>query len=708
VSDEGASQQRWAELAEQIRDHQFAYYVRDAPTVSDGEYDQLMRDLEALETEHPEVRVPDSPTQTVGGTFSTKFAEVDHVERMLSLDNAFSADDVAAWAARVGREVGATPVHYLCELKIDGLAIALLYESGRLVRGATRGDGRTGEDVTLNVRTIEGIPHVLAGADHPALLEVRGEVFFPVELFTELNAALVAAGKSPFANPRNAAAGSLRQKDPRVTAIRPLRMFAHGLGAVRWPDSRPVEGAGLERQSEAYDLMRGWGIPVSSHSRVVDNLAGVQEMIAYFGEHRHVVEHEIDGIVVKVDEIDAQRVLGSTSRAPRWAIAFKYPPEEVNTKLLSIEVGVGRTGRITPFAVMEPVLVAGSTVSRATLHNASEVVRKGVLIGDTVVLRKAGDVIPEIIGPVPDLRDGTERAFVMPTVCPSCGTPIAPAKEGDVDLRCPNAEHCPAQLIERIAFIGARGAMDIESLGYESATALVTSGVLTSESGLFDLTAADLQRTEFFTLRVDSAAAGVNRAAGDLSTIGHKVLANLQEAKDRPLWRVLVALSIRHVGPTAARALAQEFGSLDVIRSAGQGELAAVEGVGPIIAEAVESWFAEPWHTRIVEAWRASGVSMLDERDASIDRTLEGLTVVVTGSLAAFSRDGAKEAILTRGGKAAGSVSKSTDYVVVGENAGSKHDKALQLGLPILDEAQFVALLARGPGALPVDGEDPE
>jgi len=706
--DEATARHRWAELAEQIRDHQFAYYVRDAPTVSDGEYDQLMHDLEALEAAHPELRVPDSPTQTVGGTFSTEFAAVDHVERMLSLDNAFSADDVAAWAARVGRELGASPVHYLCELKIDGLAIALLYENGRLARGATRGDGRTGEDVTLNVRTIKGIPHVLAGADHPALLEVRGEVFFPVELFTQLNAALVAAGKSPFANPRNAAAGSLRQKDPRVTASRPLRMYAHGLGAVRWPDSRPVEGTGLSRQSEAYDLMRGWGIPVSAHSRVVDDLAGVQETIAYFGDHRHDVEHEIDGIVVKVDEIDAQRVLGSTSRAPRWAIAFKYPPEEVTTKLLSIEVGVGRTGRITPFAVMEPVLVAGSTVSRATLHNASEVVRKGVLIGDTVVLRKAGDVIPEIIGPVTELRDGTEKPFVMPTLCPSCRTPIAPAKEGDVDLRCPNAEHCPAQLIERIAFIGSRGAMDIESLGYESATALVTSGVLTSESGLFDLTAADLRRIELFTLRVDSAAGGVKRAAGDLSTIGHKLRANLQEAKDRPLWRVLVALSIRHVGPTAARGLAQEFGSLDRIVEASEAKLSAVEGVGPIIAEAVESWFAEDWHSRIVDAWRASGVSMIDERDASTDRTLEGLTVVVTGSLEAFSRDGAKEAILARGGKAAGSVSKNTDYVVVGANAGSKQDKAVQLGLPILDEAHFVALLEGGPSAVRGPGSESE
>ena len=706
--DSGAGRQRWSELAEQIRDHQFGYYVRDAPTVSDGEYDDLMRELEALEAEHPELRVPDSPTQTVGGTFSTQFAAVDHVERMLSLDNAFSVADVAAWAERVHRELGVTPVHYLCELKIDGLAISLLYQNGRLVRGATRGDGRTGEDVTLNVRTIEGIPHVLAGADHPSLLEVRGEVFFPVELFTELNASLVAAGKVPFANPRNAAAGSLRQKDPRVTAGRPLRMYAHGLGAVRWPDSRSADDAGLERQSQAYDLLQSWGIPVSSRSRVVDDVAGVQGTITYFGEHRHDVEHEIDGVVVKVDEISAQRVLGATSRAPRWAIAFKYPPEEVTTKLLSIEVGVGRTGRITPFAVMEPVLVAGSTVSRATLHNASEVARKGVLIGDTVVLRKAGDVIPEIISPVVDLRDGTEKPFVMPTLCPSCRTPIAPAKEGDVDLRCPNSEHCPAQLIERIAFIGSRRAMDIETLGYESATALVTSGVLTSESGLFDLTAAALQRIELFTLSVDSATGGVKRAAGDLSTIGHKLLANLREAKDRPLWRVLVALSIRHVGPTAARALAQEFGSLDAIRSAAQGELAAVEGVGPIIAEAVESWFAEEWHARIVEKWRAAGVSMRDERDATTERTLDGLTLVVTGSLDAFSRDGAKEAIVARGGKPAQSVSNNTDYVVVGANAGSKHDKALQLGLPILDEAQFVAVLARGPAALLGDGEEPE
>ncbi|NMR21663.1 NAD-dependent DNA ligase LigA [Cellulomonas fimi] len=707
--DEAAARRRWTGLAEQVRDHQFAYYVRDAPTVSDGEYDGLLRRLEALEDHYEQfgLRTPESPTQKVGGTFSTDFAAVDHVERMLSLDNAFSEDDLTGWAERVQRDLdGASAgMHYLCELKIDGLAIALLYERGRLVRAATRGDGRTGEDVTHNVRTIEGIPHVLAGTDHPELIEIRGEVFLPVEGFEALNASQVQAGRSPFANPRNAAAGSLRQKDPRVTASRPLRMLAHGIGALRWSG----RGRSIERQSQSYEVLSGWGVPVSTRYRVVDDLAGVREMIRHYGEHRHDVEHEIDGVVVKVDEVALQRRLGSTSRAPRWAIAYKYPPEEVNTKLLDIRVNVGRTGRVTPYGVMEPALVAGSTVEMATLHNASEVRRKGVLIGDTVVLRKAGDVIPEIVGPVVALRDGSEREFVMPTECPSCGTPLAPAKEGDVDIRCPNTRSCPSQLRERLFHVASRGAFDIEALGWEGASALLDAGVVRDEGDLFALDADALRRVPLFILSARSKVKGRVREAGDLNAVGESLLTNLEKAKAAPLWRVLVALSVRHVGPTAARALAAEFGSLDAIeeaaRDADPQALARVAGVGPTIAAAVRDWFEQPgederWHEGIVRKWRAAGVRMADERDDTIPRTLEGVTVVVTGSLDGYSRDGAKEAILARGGKAAGSVSKNTDFVVVGENAGSKEAKARELGLPILDEAGFTRLLAEGPEAI--------
>ena len=683
----------WTELAEQASAAQFAYHVKDAPTISDGQYDALIKRLNQIEDEHPQLRTPESPTQQVGGAvFSTDFTAVDHLERMLSLDNCFSPEELAAWAARVARDASTAAYHYLCELKIDGLAVNLLYENGKLTRALTRGDGRTGEDVTNNVRTIEGIPHQLKGKGHPAKVEIRGEVFFPVEAFGELNAKLVAAGKPPYANPRNTAAGSLRQKDPRVTASRGLRMLVHGIGYR--------EGLELTRQSQAYDLFKEWGLPVSTHSKVVDTIDEVQEYVSYYGEHRHDVEHELDGIVIKVDEVAVQRQLGSTSRAPRWAIAYKYPPEEVNTKLLDIQVGVGRTGRVTPFGVMETVVVAGSTVERATLHNADEVKRKGVLIGDTVVLRKAGDVIPEILGPVVDLRDGSEREFVMPTHCPSCGTELRPEKEGDKDIRCPNARTCPQQLRERLAGLAGRGAFDIEALGWEGAGALLESGVIEDESGLFALGEKEIAQVPLFTRaakKTDPEDAVVDGRV--LSANGKRLVDNLATAKEQPLWRVLVALSIRHVGPTASRALAQHFGSMQAIRDASRDELAGVEGVGGVIADAVREWFdgeGNDWHVNIVERWAADGVRMEDERDESIEQTLAGLTVVVTGSLEGFSRDSAKEAILARGGKASSSVSKKTDYVVVGENAGSKEDKARELGRPILDEAGFVRLLETG------------
>ncbi|WP_308200765.1 NAD-dependent DNA ligase LigA [Rhodococcus sp. HM1] len=683
------ARERWQQLAEEVREHQFRYYVRDAPIISDGAFDQLLGELNALEEQYSELRTPDSPTQLVGGGFATDFTAVDHLERMLSLDNVFTEDELRGWLARVESEAGSN-LHYLCEVKIDGVALNLVYENGKLVRAATRGDGRTGEEVTLNALTIDDIPERITGTDDfpvPSVLEVRGEVFFRLEDFQALNASLVAEGKAPFANPRNSAAGSLRQKNPAVTAKRRLGMICHGFGRL--------EGFEPTTQSEAYTALAAWGLPVSPHTLRVQGADAVVERMKYWGEHRHDVEHEIDGLVVKVDEMSLQRRLGATSRAPRWAIAYKYPPEEVTTKLLDIRVSVGRTGRVTPFAYMEPVTVAGSTVSLATLHNASEVARKGVLIGDTVVLRKAGDVIPEVLGPVVDLRDGTEREFVMPTECPECGTPLAPAKESDVDLRCPNQQFCPAQLRERVFHVAGRGAFDIEALGYEASTALINSGAIGNEGDLFALTAEDLMTTSIF-----------RTTKGALSKNGERLLENLERAKDKPLWRVLVALSIRHVGPTAARALATEFGSLERIRNASVEELAAVEGVGPTIAASVDEWFKVDWHREIVDKWAAAGVRMEDERDHSIERTLEGLSIVVTGSLEGFSRDQAKEAILLRGGKAAGSVSKKTAFVVIGDAPGSKADKAAELGVPILDEAGFRKLLEFGPDAVTGTGED--
>jgi DNA ligase (NAD+) len=668
--------QRHLDLSHEIDEHQYRYYVLDSPSVDDATYDRLFAELQAIEESYPSLRTPESPTQRVGGTYSTQFSPVTHLERMLSLDNAFDDEKLAGWAERVERDAGG-PVHYLCEPKVDGLAVDLVYERGRLAVAATRGDGRTGEDVTLNVRTIDGVPEQLTGDDVPELLEVRGEVFFPLAGFAELNAALVAAGERPFANPRNAAAGSLRQKDPRVSAGRPLRLVVHGIGARR--------GFEPTTQSGAYEALAGWGLPTSPRWRVVPDLAGVHGYIAYYAEHRHEVEHEIDGVVVKVDEVSVQRRLGATSKDPRWAIAYKYPPEEAMTRLLDVAVNVGRTGRVTPFALLEPVLVGGVTVSRATLHNAHEVARKGVLIGDTVVVRRAGDVIPEVLGPVADKRDGTERAFVMPTTCPECGAVLAPAKEGDVDIRCPNQRTCPAQLRERLFHVAGRGAFDIEVLGYKAAVALLESGVITDEGDLFDLDADALMRCPFF----------VNKN-GTLSSNGQRLLANLAEAKQRPLWRVLVALSIRHVGPTAAQALANELGSVEAIEEADEERLAAVEGVGPTIAASVKEWFTVDWHRQVVAKWRAAGVRMAEERAALGPRPLEGVTVVVTGSLQRYSRDQATEEITARGGKVTGSVSKKTDFVVVGESPGSKYDKAVSLKVPVLDEAGLDVLLAEG------------
>lgn len=786
TSDEAAAQRRWAELVARIEEDRRAYFEADAPVSSDAEYDARMRELQALEAAHPALVTPESPTQSVGGAAAAGFVTVEHIERMLSLDNAFTTEELGAWADKVHRDLGTERPGLLCEVKIDGLAISLVYEKGKLVRGVTRGDGRVGEDVTRNVLRIAEIPQRLAGTDHPDLVEVRGEVFIPVATFARLNelqgelrervveearqrSGRQAAGKEfdverarvaalrrfpQFANPRNAAAGGLRQlldnKDgleleAGIARVEGLRMYAHGVGALQWKAGEYEE---LRRQSDAYVLFEQWGIPVSPHNRVVDGLDGALEMIEYFREHRHDIEHELDGIVLKVDALEQQRKLGSTSRAPRWAIAFKYPPEEVNTRLLAIQVGVGRTGRATPYAVMEPVKVAGSTVRQATLHNQDVVRAKGVRIGDVVVLRKAGDVIPEILGPVAALADdGYPREdFVMPAQCPECGTPLRPMKEADVDLRCPNAKSCPAQVRGRVEHIGSRGGLDIEALGEVTAAALTQPDVpetppLVTEAQLFSLTLDELlpieavvrdaetglpkvdddgvvrRRTPFRRkLTYSKAQRAAAEEAGETldewapSANATKLLDELERAKTKDLWRMLVSLNIRHVGPVAARALAGWFGSVDAIEAASEAELAAVEGVGPVIAAEIKAWLEVDWHQEILAAWRAAGVQLatpghpgpaaMAEADTEPTGPLAGLTVVVTGSLVDFTRDGAKEAIIAAGGKASGSVSKKTDYVVLGENAGSKSAKAEALEIPTLDEDGFKALLEGGPEAL--------
>ena len=661
------------ELINEIRDHQFKYYVLDQPTITDNEFDDLLRQLQKLEDKNPELRESDSPTLHVGGGFSTQFEQRDHIEKMMSLDNVFDLDELATWFDRVEKDIS-TPM-YLCEVKVDGLAINLTYQDGQLVRGLTRGNGVTGEDVTLNVKTIKNLPHNLKGEKIPSLIEIRGEVFFPIASFNELNDSLEESGKQLFANPRNGAAGSLRQKDPRVTASRPLSVVVHGVGAK--------EGIAFDSQSGAYDELKKLGLPTSDRFKVCGTRIEVEKFIQYYADHRHDVEHEIDGVVIKVDSLSQQQQLGFTSRAPKWAIAYKYPPEEVTTKLLDIKVSVGRTGRVTPFAFMEPVKVAGSTVTNATLHNAEEIVRKGVLIGDTVIIRKAGDVIPEVLGPVIDKRTGQEKAFVMPTQCPECGSDLRAITQGDVDIRCPNTQSCPAQLRERIYYIGSRAALDIDVLGYEAAVALLDSKIIADESDLFDLTADKLAASEFFTKKDGTPAANVQ-----------KLLAALDEAKSRPLWRTLVALSIRHVGPTAAQGLSSALGSIDAISKATATELADVDGVGQIIADSIVEWFSVDWHRAIIAKWNAAGVRMINEPTQVLPQTLAGLTFVVTGGLESFTRDGISETITAHGGKAASAVSKKTDYVLVGSDPGSKLAKAQELGVPVIDEAKFKELLA--------------
>jgi DNA ligase (NAD+) len=663
------------ELSEDIRDHQFKYYVLDAPTITDAAFDKLWNQLLALESEYPQYKLESSPTLEVGGGFATAFTQHDHIQKMMSLDNVFDGDELTTWFDRI--EKAGVKNTWLCEVKVDGLAINLLYEKGRLTRALTRGNGVTGEDVTLNIKTIKSIPTELTGKEIPELLEVRGEVFFPLKSFDELNDSLEEAGKPRFANPRNAAAGSLRQKDPKVTASRPLDVVVHGIGAVT--------GVNFNLQSKAYELLKGWGLPTSSRYKVVLDRKEVLAFIDQYEKNRHSVEHEIDGVVIKVNELDVQNTLGFTSRAPKWAIAYKYPPEEVSTKLLDIKVSVGRTGRVTPFAFMEPVKVAGSTVTNATLHNAQEIIRKGILIGDTVLIRKAGDVIPEVLAPVIEKRNGSEKAFVMPSKCPNCGSKLRAMSEGDVDIRCPNSQSCSAQVVERLFYIGSRSALDIDVLGYEAAAALLADKLVTDEGDLFALTLKDLGKSDFFT-----------KKDGSRSVIADRFVAGLELAKTRPLWRILVALSIRHVGPTSAQALANKFGSIANIQKASAQELADIDGVGGVIADAIVEWFDVDWHKQIIKKWEKAGVALVDAPKAKIKQTLTGLTIVVTGSLNDFKRDEITEAITSRGGKASSSVSSKTDFVVAGEAAGSKLDKAQELGITILDEAGFKVLLEKG------------
>ena len=688
--------QRVSELVDLINKHRAAYYQSNTSLISDADYDKLMRELEQLEAKHPELITGDSPTQSVGGEVSATFSPVEHLEKMMSLDNVFSEDELDSWLEKTGGGP------FLCELKIDGLAINLRYESGKLVSAATRGDGAVGEDVTRNVMTVKGIPHELTGKNHPAVVEVRGEVFYSLTDFAKLNQSLIDSGKAPFANPRNSASGSLRQKDSSVTASRPLQMIVHGIGA--WVDQS------VKSQSELYQHLKSWGLPTSDRYRVLASGKDVKKYIADFEAQRHALEHEIDGVVVKVDELSRQQSLGFTSRAPRWAIAYKYPPEQVNTKLLDIKVSIGRTGRATPFAVLEPVRVAGSEVEFATLHNQEVVQAKGILIGDTVVLRKAGDVIPEILGPVVALRDGTEKKFAMPKNCPDCGSKLAPAQEGDVDLRCPNAKSCPAQLRERIAYIGSRSALDIEALGFVTAVALTQPlepklPPVKSEADLFTLKLEDLLPIKSLVVDADTGVAKLDATGkqkvveyfrkkdGSPATVATKLLEELEKAKSQPAWRVLVSLSIRHVGPVAARSLMNHFGSIDKIFGASEQELAGVDGVGGVVAKTIKEWIAVDWHQEILKAWRQAGVNFTQETSSATGASFAGMSIVVTGTLENLTRDQAEEAIISRGGKAASSVSKNTAFLVAGANAGSKLAKAESLGVPVIDEAEFARRL---------------
>ena len=689
-------QSRANELVDQINKHRAAYYQSNTSLISDAEYDALMRELEKLEAKYPQLITGDSPTQSVGGEASQTFQPSVHLEKMMSLDNVFSMEDLDAWLEKAGGGP------FLCELKIDGLAINLRYEKGKLVSAATRGDGTVGEDVTRNVMTVKGIPHQLSGKAIPEVVEIRGEVFYALEDFAKLNKSLIDQGKAPFANPRNSASGSLRQKDSSVTASRPLQMIVHGVGALQ-EDS-------VKAQSDLYQQLKTWGLPTSSRYKVYKTSKEVKQYIQDFEAKRHTLEHEIDGVVIKVDEFSKQQSLGFTSRAPRWAIAYKYPPEQVNTKLLDIKVSIGRTGRATPYAVLDPIRVAGSEVEFATLHNQEVVAAKGILIGDTVVLRKAGDVIPEILGPVVALRDGSEKKFAMPKKCPECQSLLAPAQDGDVDLRCPNAKSCPAQLRERIAYIGSRSALDIEALGFVTAVALTQpvepkEPPVKSEADLFTLTLEKLLPIKSRVVDADTGTAKLDsdgkekvveyfrKKDGTAATVATKLLEELEKAKSQPAWRVLVSLSIRHVGPVAARSLMNTLGSIEEIFEASEEQLAGVDGVGQVVAKTIKEWIAVDWHKEIVSAWKKAGVNFTQETSLGGSGVFSGMSIVVTGTLESLTRDQAEEAIIAAGGKAASSVSKNTAFVLAGASAGSKLAKAESLGVGVISEAEFLKRL---------------
>lgn len=758
---------RWHELVEQIFDARHRYYDLDQPTIADADYDLAYRELEDLESRYPQLASQDSPTATVGGTPQGTFSAAPHRAQMYSLEDVFSVEDVLAWRVKMNAEWPGQKLSFTAEVKVDGLAVNLTYRRGLLERASTRGDGKVGEDVTANVLTIGSIPTRLRGEDFPELVEIRGEVFFLLADFTRVNDHRLENDERPFVNPRNAAAGSLRQKDPAITAQRPLSMLAHGIGFLDVSNGfvPPTTQMGW------YHQLDRWGMPVSKYTQLVSSAEEIIAVIARIGEERSLIPHEIDGAVFKVNDLVKQQELGATSRTPRWAVAYKYPPQEVFTRLLDIQVQVGRTGRVTPFAVFERVLVDGSNLQHATLHNEKEVIRKKILIGDMVIVRKAGDVIPEVVGPVLEDRDGTERPFVMPTHCPSCGTLLAPAKEGDIDLRCPNAGGCPAQITGRLAHLGSRGALDVEGLGEESALALTqpeagrqevisalaaggqvtledglvlrledresiphgalferaeqllppaASPVLTSARTLFSLTVDQLRDVRVWRPVNERGNATGNwqqvryfwsrpwRKKGkqlvEVPTAPRKntemLIRQLEEAKERDLWRFLVALSIRHVGPTAAQALAARFGSITKISEATAEQLAETDGVGMVIAQSVVDWFTVDWHRDVIEGWKADGVRLESAETEAAPQTLADMTVVVSGTMPGFDRQGAKQAIVERGGKAAGSVSKKTSVLVAGPGAGSKVARAESLGVPILTENQFNDLLERGAEAL--------
>jgi DNA ligase (NAD+) len=660
------ARKRAEKLRSELEHHNHAYHVLDAPEISDAEYDRLTRELIEIEEVFPDLVTPDSPTQRVGAPPSELFAPVRHRARMYSLDNAFDQSELKAWADRVAR--GVSGVTYACELKIDGVAVAMTFEDGRYVRGSTRGDGTTGEDITANIRTLAALPMRLRDAKPPPLLEVRGEVYFPIKAFESLNAELESQGKAPFANPRNAAAGSLRQKDPRVTAGRQLTYLIHGIGSA--------QGKRFETHTQALVYLRDAGLRVSNQTREAKSLDEAWAFIEHWHEHRHDLDHEIDGVVVKVDELRAQEELGYTSKAPRWAIAYKYPPEEQPTKLRDIQIHIGRTGAATPYAVLEPVHVGGVTVTSATLHNADEVERKDVRPGDVVIVRRAGDVIPEVVGPILERRRRGLRRWKMPVACPSCGSEIV-REEGEVVAYCTGID-CPSQRVERVFHFAGRGALDIEGLGYQTIIELADRGMISDVADVYFLTDPQIATLEGFK---DRKIANLRRS--------------IEASKDRPLARLLSGLGIRHVGGTMAELLAAHFGSLEAIESASEEEINAVDGVGPIIAHSVHEFFRQPRNRAVIDKLRKGGIRTADERRRVTEGPLTGKTVVMTGGLSSLSRDEATEALKEAGAKVTASVSKKTDFVIVGENPGSKHDKAVQLGVKTIDENELLELLGR-------------